>query len=108
MILSILGVLLCIIAGVAKAVQDTVAHHFEGSIFNDRDKFNAKFWDARKSWLNKWDYSSGVRKERFLGSSTIFVAFTDAWHAAQLFHINTLIIGIFIIGTTQDYYAVCV
>ena len=98
MIIIILGILLCGLAGIAKAIQDTLAHHFSSSIFRDGTFYKTQFWDSKKSWINKWDYSSGSKKEKFLGSSTIFVFMTDAWHLFQLLHLNILILGVFMIG----------
>ena len=81
---------------------------YSGSIFRDVTKYNPKFWHVDKSWMNKWDYSTGVKKEKFPGSSTVFVALTDGWHLAQLLHLNTLIIGVFLIGYHQDFYGLCI
>lgn len=35
-----------------------------------------------KTWVNKWKQGESG-KERFFGSSTVFVATTDVWHGAQ-------------------------
>ena len=104
----VLGVLLCMLAGIAKGVQDTLAHHFSVSIFNNSNKFKPIFWDTNKSWLNKWSYLTGVKKEKFPGSSTVFVAITDAWHLAQLLHLNILILGMFIIGTQSSLWGLVI
>lgn len=68
---------LCVIlAGVCKAIKDTLQFHFYSSIF---DKCNHQFWNPDISWKNKYkDGEIGVPK--FWGSTTIFVWMTDAWH----------------------------
>ena len=104
----ILGVLLCVLAGIAKGVQDTLAHYFDISVFNDPNKFNPAFWNPKKSSINKWDYTTGVKKEKFFGSSTFLVSFTDGWHLAQLAHLNPLILGVFIIGYNESFYGLVI
>lgn len=34
-------------------------------------------------WMRKYKYVNNVRMPAFLGSTTIFVAYTDAYHASQ-------------------------
>ena len=100
-------VLLFVIAGVSKAVQDTLAHHYSTSVFKDATKFNYLFWNPKKSWMNKYKISDGeldLQKERFLGSTTFFVALTDAWHLFQLLHINSLIIGAAVAGNLMEWW----
>jgi fatty-acid desaturase len=101
MVLLVTGItLLFIVAGGSKAIQDTLAHHYSSSVFND-PYFNELFWNPKKSWMNKYPIENGIlntRKEKFLGSTTVFVAFTDAWHLFQLLHINSLIAGTLLTG----------
>jgi len=41
------------------------------------------YWGPKdKTWVNKWKPNE-IGSERFFGSSTAFVATTDAWHGAQ-------------------------
>lgn len=103
MVLSILGVLLCVVAGIGKAVQDTLAHHYGNSIFSDKSKYPPIYWNAKISWMNKYQFNPetgrlDASKEKFFGSTTMFVALTDGWHTFQLIHINSLIGGVFLIG----------
>ena len=80
----ILSAALMFAAGFFNATMDKLTFHYSGSVF---EEFNSNFWNPKKSWVNKWKLDENgkpiVGKERFLGSSTIFVKFTDAWHAAQ-------------------------
>ena len=78
----ITSMLLLIVAGASKGVSDIISHHFSSSIFSNEKKFKQTFWNPLKSWKNKWadEKVDGKLVERYLGSSTIFVGFTDAWH----------------------------
>ena len=61
--------------GVFDGVKDTLAHHYSISVFSP----GSTFWNADVSWCNKWQ-NCEAGKERFLGSSTVFVWLTDGWH----------------------------
>lgn len=78
----IISVLCAIIAGVARAVSNKIIFHYRSSVFRYKEWFNPD-----KSWRNKWKLENGNPKvvngkkvERYFGSSTIFVLFTDAFH----------------------------
>jgi len=72
----IIIVLLSACAGAAKAIQDTIAHHYDSSVF-----YGAGAYWSPESWKLKYkDYDAGDLRPRFPGSTTILVAFTDAWH----------------------------
>lgn len=79
------------VAGIFKAIIDTLQFHFETSIFKN---FNQKWWNPSISWKNKWKNGDPKQGERFLGSSTIFVSLTDAWHFFQHLLIFCLILSI--------------
>lgn len=78
----ILSIILTILSGFAKAITDLSE---DGKL-----KFTPeRYWLKSKSWVNKWKCSfnkiplrdnNDKLTESFKGSSTIFVAFTDAWH----------------------------
>jgi hypothetical protein len=72
--------LLLIVAGASKGVSDIISHHFSSSIFSNEKKYKVTFWNPLKK--NKWKDKKvqGKLVERYPGSSTIFVGFTDAWH----------------------------
>ena len=87
----IISVLCAIIAGVARAVSNKIIFHYRTSVFRYKEWFNPE-----KSWRNKWKLENGNPKvvngkkvERYFGSSTIFVLFTDAFHLFEfLFRIT--------------------
>jgi hypothetical protein len=69
--------LLCLLAGLGKAVADAQAH---GS-----PRLLAWFprWAALDSWRNKYKQRDPTLGPIFLGSTTVLVALTDTWHAAN-------------------------
>lgn len=68
--------LLVIVAAISKAVQDKLQFHF----YESRFKKLGDFWNPETSWKSKYKENDPKKGERFLGSTTVFVAFTDAWH----------------------------
>lgn len=64
---------LVVVAAIAKAFADSLAH--EKQVRFDGGKW---FNYPNRTWQNKW--RDPTHKERFIGSSTIFVWTTDAWH----------------------------
>jgi len=74
----IIPLLLVITAAIANSAQDTVAHHYSQSVFAEFDE--PTFYNANESWKAKWKNGDYKQGERFWGSSTIFVRFTDFWH----------------------------
>lgn len=90
-ILSILSFLLIIFSGVSEAIMDKLNFHFDKSIFSN-EKYKQIFWNPIESWKNKW--KEDLKTEKFLGSSTIFVFTTDAWHLFKFFRNTSLFIGL--------------
>lgn len=85
----ILIIILLMLAGVSKAIADTLAHHFETSVFKN---YSRSFFDPSISWLNKYidhDFSKGINKK-------VFQPFSDAWHVVNSIEICCLIAAIFI------------
>ena len=72
--------LLLIVSSIAKAVQDTITHHFSTSIFVGK----SDWWNPEKSW--KLKYKKDKLEPRFFGSTTFFVWITDAWHCMYFIH----------------------
>jgi hypothetical protein len=91
-LLTILGLVFVAASSVAEAIMDKIQFHYDKSIFSN-DKYKQTFWDPTKSWVNKWKDSS-AKDERFLGSSSIFVFTTDAWHLFKFFRNTFLFIGL--------------
>jgi len=79
---------LLVLAGIANAVSDTVAHHYGTSIFN---KLNPQWWDATKSWQNKHKYFLFVLGYRI---PIIPVSITDSWHLFKTIQSTCLILSI--------------
>ena len=88
---SIIIIVIALLTGMFKAMRDIFHSEqvWKVSIF----KNNYTYW----SWLGNTSrnkYKEGTNKERFLGSSTFLVAFTDGWHLSDL----ATIVGLFILG----------
>jgi hypothetical protein len=91
-----LSLILVIIAAIANAIGDKIQFHWDSSIFAGRG------WDAwanpKISWRRKWRWKGGkldqIEGEAFLGSSTVFVSFTDLWHAVKSIQLSTLFLAI--------------
>ncbi len=78
----ILPALFVVLAACFNASMDKVQFHYTKSIFAEwKDK--ARFFNPAISWENKWKNGDPDQGERFWGSSTIFVSFTDFWHLAK-------------------------
>lgn len=91
-----IGIILFAIAGILNAIMDRVAYlsTYERSIFNKYQKLE-QFCSAEKSWKNKWKNGDKSQGEKFLGSSTIFVTFTDLWHLCKSLMIFCIIFSLF-------------
>ena len=90
-LLTILGLLFVSASSIAEAIMDKIQFHYDKSIYS-QDKYKQTFWNPTKSWVNKW--KEDLKTERFLGSSTIFVFTTDAWHLFKFFRNTFLFIGL--------------
>jgi hypothetical protein len=91
-LLTILGLILVAASAVAESIMDKIQFHYDKSIFS-QDNYKQTFWNPNLSWVNKWKDSS-AKQEKFLGSSTIFVFTTDAWHLFKFFRNTFLFIGL--------------
>lgn len=76
-------VTLLIISGIAKACMDVVSFKYSTSIFPKLTKAES-YYNPVFSWARKWKNLDPKQGEVFLGSSTIFVSFTDFWHLMGL------------------------
>lgn len=75
---------------ILKAVSDKILFHFDKSIFAKMPQKYWDFWDVRDSWDNKWLNGDPDQGEKFIGSSTIFVMFTDMWHLTKFIQYNII------------------
>tara|TARA_R100001509_G_scaffold17744_1_gene8919 strand:+ start:846 stop:1487 length:642 start_codon:yes stop_codon:yes gene_type:complete len=77
---EILPVTSMFLAGALNGVnQDLLFHYHEFQ--NTFPNANPDFWDPSISWVNKYKNGDPLQGEAFPGSSTIFVAATDGYHA---------------------------
>jgi hypothetical protein len=95
----LLGLILVLISGMAESVMDSLQFHYHKSIFKDFE--NQLFWNPLNSWRNKWKNGDPKQGEKFLGSSTLFVGLTDAWHLFKTIHNLTIFLGLFFIAISQ-------
>lgn len=98
--------LICfLIVGVCKAVSDTLADHYEQSVFV---KWNPWFWNKKISWINKYRYDAQKQlKPKFPFSTTALVFLTDGWHLFNMIGHIFIFAGILalIFLTPNIYYA---
>lgn len=87
MVLGIVVIICWILAAACNAVMDVLNFKFSTSIFRN---MNPKWWDAKKSWRNK--YKNGIKDlgPKFPLSTTVLAFTTDAWHFFQ-FLSNSLV-----------------
>jgi hypothetical protein len=90
-IIFILGLVIVSLSAISESIMDKIQFHYDNSIFSN-EKYNQLFWNPTESWKNKW--KDDLKTEKFLGSSTIFVFTTDAWHLFKFFKNTTLFIGL--------------
>ncbi len=79
---AIIILLFVFVAGMAKGASDTLQFHYDKSVFAEAE--NEQWFNPAISWKNKYlDYDKGDSREAFLGSRSLFVWLTDAWHLFQ-------------------------
>ena len=83
-----LPLLLTVLGGICNSVMDTITYHYATSIFATLS--NQQWWDPQLSWTNKWKNGDPEQGEAWLGSSTVFVWVTDAWHLFKSIFLSLL------------------
>ncbi len=78
--------ILVFLAGIFKAIQDTILFHYSTSILPRGD-----FWNQEVSWKLKYKNYPVDQSARFFGSKTFLVFLTDGFHLAQFFFLNLMI-----------------
>lgn len=66
-------------AGMCDGLAQTLYSHY----YAFEDKFpeaNRQYWDPSESWTNKYKNGDPLQGEKFLGSTTLLVFSTDAFH----------------------------
>jgi len=65
---------------------------------------NQNYWDANKSWPNKWKNGDPLQGTKFLGSTTFLVWTTDGYHLTRFIRNATMITAICIpIGGKKNW-----
>ena len=73
----ILSLLLIFLAGLCKALSDTISFKFGISKFSN---LPYSYWNPVISWKNKYKNGDKKQGEKFLFSTTALCFTTDAWH----------------------------
>lgn len=90
---------LMILAGASDAINNVISfkwHEFKKAF----PTASQNYWWPSKSYQNKWKGGKRENGERFLGSSTVFVAVSDGWHLSR-FAEHLFIAGALSIKITQ-------
>lgn len=88
----IVWLLLFAFAGAMKGIMDRSSELQVGDKLPALFRSDPFFWIKSASWVRKWKNGDPRQGEAFPGSSTFFVAFTDGWHLAQMFFLETLFV----------------
>ena len=75
--MEIIVVILIILSGICKGIQDQTMFHWGLSWTK---YLKGLFWNPLISWKNKYKNGDPKQGARFWGSTTFLVGFTDAWH----------------------------
>lgn len=103
----LLSIPFLILAGFFNYWMDIVDHKFP-AFAPEWMKKRSEFWNHRSSWANKWEWDGmEIVGEKFFGSSTIFVCFTDGWHLLKELMLECICIAI-AIATGLPWYFVFV
>jgi hypothetical protein len=94
-ILLAVGNLLVFLAGVAKAGQDSLAHHFEKSVF--WALHNDEYWNPVVSGNNKWKNGDKSQGEKYWQSSRALVFLTEGWHLFDMVRTKGFAVGLIMV-----------
>ena len=92
MVAIIISSILIFLAAMSEAIMDNLQFHYYKSIFSNRK--SQQFWNPLISWSNKYKNGDKNLGEKFIGSTTVFVGLTDAWHLFKLINHTCLFIGL--------------
>lgn len=86
------------LSGVANGIHDIASTSAKYNL-SVLPKYDGGFWGHKdQTWVNKWELDKNgdpmVGNERFWGSSTMFSAGTDLWHASKTATITCFEIGL--------------
>lgn len=89
-----ISIIFLILAGFFNSIMDIIVHKWSISIFSKiKNEKLLQFINPKLSWTNKWKNNDYKQGEKFIGSSTVFVMFTDLWHLCQFLMIISFIIS---------------
>lgn len=83
-----IGYILIALSAVCNALMD---HSAKGTFLG--------WWDKNTSWKNKYKNGDPRKGPRFFGSTTFLVWLTDGWHLLQMLFLNTLFLGLIMVGS---------
>lgn len=89
-----ISIIFLILAGFFNSIMDIIVHKWSISIFSKiKNEKLLQFINPKLSWTNKWKNNDYKQGEKFIGSSTVFVMFTDLWHLCQFLMIISFIVS---------------
>lgn len=124
LIILIVSIILCIIAGVSNSIMDTIQFHWDSSIFSKiENKKKREWWKSKGDKKYKghmlsyqmsqtrhlWYYFGLYKpkfKEAFPYSTTALVWMTDSWHFFQMIMFSSLQLAIIVPVTFIFYHTI--
>ena len=89
-----ISIIFLILARFFNSIMDIIVHKWSISIFSKiKNKKLLRFMNPKLSWMNKWKNKDYKQGEKFIGSSTVFVMFTDLWHLCQFLMILSFLLS---------------
>ena len=89
-----ISIIFLILAGFFNSIMDIIVHKWSISIFSKiKNEKLLQFINPKQSWMNKWKNKDYKQGEKFIGSSTVFVTFTDLWHLCQFLMILSFLLS---------------
>jgi hypothetical protein len=88
-------IILFILAGFFNSIMDIIRYRWKKSYFsNITNKKLLLFCDPSISWRNKYKNGDPNKGEKFFGSTTFLVFFTDLWHLAKALMLISICLGV--------------
>jgi hypothetical protein len=86
-------IILLVLAGLFKAIMDTLNFHYESSIFAKYDGKLGQWLNPEISWKNKYEWFPNSNIMTWLISGPL-VFITDAWHFSQMLFLSCISLAI--------------
>ncbi len=71
------------VSGMLDGTIETINWHYEDGFKRALPNVNDRFWNPAISWANKYKNGNQNQGPAFIGSTTVFVGATDAYHALR-------------------------